>query len=228
MAASDFLTLLHTPLCTSSGGSSSYWRELARGPRIPVDMDNSLVPQNMGSVRAWIVTGSSLLCPQCPAQRPTYTSRYSEDTYCGLQFAILPCTKCLQVCLSFLAITSQLAHWGDCQLKHVFLTCAAVETVLTLDLCHGFFWIYVQYLKLVTVKFHHVRSILGNAENLSRRIHNRWEMVVASREIYWVARVQGWKTALLFSIYPFVFFNLELCVYFLKWQKNNKHRRQRG
>lgn len=46
--------------------------------------------------------------------------------------------------------------------------------------------------------------MLGNAENFSR-IHERWEMVVASREAYWVAGGQGWERALLFTVYPFVF-----------------------
>lgn len=45
----------------------------------------------------------------------------------------------------------------------------------------------MQYLKLVTLKFHHVRHMLENEENFSRRIHKREEeMVVAPK------RHNGW------------------------------------
>lgn len=39
----------------------------------------------------------------------------------------------------------------------------------------------MQYLKLVTLKFYHVRYMLGDTEG----IHKMQEMVVASKEAHW-------------------------------------------
>lgn len=91
-----------------------------------------------------------------------------------------------QACLIFLAVTSQLPHFEvpvNYNLSFPHMHCCR-------DLpCSGlgpdiFFWINVQYLKLVTLKCHHVRYMLRKTENFSRRVCKRWDMVVASREAY--------------------------------------------
>lgn len=45
----------------------------------------------------------------------------------------------------------------------------------------------MKYLKLVTLKFYHVRYMLGDTEGISRWIHKRQEMVVASKKAHWAA-----------------------------------------